>query len=524
MPDFKPFERQRSVPGVSGQVKGSIAGAGAEGEALAGVGRGIADAGTIIATQQEKLRQQDLTNQELTLKAAYNERQRAFSAQEKQYTGQDTFDNITRADDFVKKTNEELLKDITDPELRNRLNAYSFTKSESLKDALTVHQMDERQAVTKTASDNILNGLLKDSYDGGDLKDQLNDWADTIALQHQTGSIGQGDAITQTVEGEAKITEAYIDGLISRDPVMATEAIKSGQFDQYLPQEKIEEYDKKADTMSKALAKDLKAQAKEADRVAKEKKRELQKEIGNDFLDKLMDGGLTNTEILTSELDPTGENSKEHWLKQVKERNKKSTKEEWVTVPEVEADFITRITNDPNSVSDSDITDKQGDGLSTDDARGLISYRKTRIGKEDDPLKTEQAKASIKRIDDAKTGRVFSQDRVENSKQWAESTVLLKRFIVNNPEADPAEFVDQLLEPIETGFIDSVFDFFQPGTPNLDVVRQQQREALGIEAGAAPEVPEVRNIDTWLEQARTANPGVSDEELTAFYNDKYGNQ
>ena len=68
----------------------------------------------------------------------------------------------------------------------------------------------------------------------------------------------------------------------------------------------------------------LRAQDAEAERIrvrAERVLKESQKATADSFISKLDKNELTAREVLDSNLDPTGENSKEHWLKVLKQRN-----------------------------------------------------------------------------------------------------------------------------------------------------------------------------------------------------------
>ena len=483
--------RQRRVTGKAGEVIAPISLGAVGGRNIETIGGALSDIGGVIQDLREKQLVQDRNNQAIDIGTKYDDAQRAFFTDETNKTGSDSYGNIERSEAFRDKSLNDFTKDITDPELKNRVKSRISSRSSSMADSLARHQANQREEVSRIARDNALSGVLKDSYDGLESVGQsVASLEETIRFQRDAGALGEEEAVDLVVKGTQEIAEASLDGLINRNSELGIKAIESGIYDKYLPQEKIEEYDKRAKTLQGAVDNDLKAQKKERERLAKVALKESQDETGNDALEMLTNGTLTQEFVMKSNLDPTGENSKEHWLKELEKRNKKVEKkdDEWKTVPAVEADLITRITEDPESVLDSEITNKQGLGLSTSDAKALLSFKKRMIKGEEDPVKEQEMKTAIKRLSDAKTARFYNpgaspENRVENSKLWAEDVNNLKRYALSHPDEDINLYVDQLLEPVEQSWTQHFLDIVSFGQPGLEEAKKARKEALGIETG-----------------------------------------
>lgn len=113
-----------------------------------------------------------------------------------------------------------------------------------------------------------------------------------------------------------------------------------------------------------------------------------------------------------------------------------------------------------------------------------------------DPKRTPTAQTAFKRLDDAKTKRLFDsgeteEDKIENTRRWAEYTQMLHSFIENNPDGDPAEFVDKIMEPVKVDLLDNFFILFQPGIPfrsEEQVIQEKGRELEAL-AGRKPAAP-----------------------------------
>ena len=115
-------------------------------------------------------------------------------------------------------------------------------------------------------------------------------------------------------------------------------------------------------------------------------------------------------------------------------------------------------------------------------------YRSLQVLK--DPKKQPAARAAFKRLDDAKTKRLFnSADDKDNQKQWVEFTGMLHTFLENNPDGDPAAFVEEVMKPVELTWKEAAKDFWfgTPGTENAIERRKQELRAIsGTPRQAAP--------------------------------------
>ena len=105
-----------------------------------------------------------------------------------------------------------------------------------------------------------------------------------------------------------------------------------------------------------------------------------------------------------------------------------------------------------------------------------------------DPKNSQQAKLATQRLKDAKSKRLFSPEDDENSKLWAETTELLTDFIVNHPDEDYGEFVNELLEPIELEWNERLKNFFFLGTPGSEEAIERKTQELEERIGTVEKV------------------------------------
>lgn len=481
------IQRTKTISGRATAVK-APAGLGQEAiSAVGDVGRAIGDVGGVIMQHREKQRLQDLKNQSTDIEASYDDEQRAYFSGESQLAGSDSFGNIERAEKFRDESIKRHTEGIEDPTLKSQIEGYIQNRSGGMMDRLSIHQAGQRSEVSGQIRERKIDGILKDSFDSNEpVEESIARWQETILGQRETGQLGEEEAAELLVNGEQKIAEASLDGIVNRDPEAAIELIEADAYDEFLDQEQIKAFDKQAKTLQKALESDAKARANEAAKAEQDALKQKQKETGDVFVVGVSDGTLTMEQVLQSALNPAGENSKEHWLKEIEKREKKvkeSIDETWETDPETEADFIQRITEDPESVSDTEITDKLGKGLDNSTSKGLLAFKKKRLTGDKDPVKEQEEKTAIKRLSDAKSSKFFDPaDRVNNSKLWAENVNNLQRYIQNHPEKDLGLYVDQILEPIETSFVQNLMDIVSFGQPGEEEAVAARQEELRIEA------------------------------------------
>lgn len=235
------------------------------------------------------------------------------------------------------------------------------------------------------------------------------------------------------------------------------------------------------------MKKSFMANAKAFNIAKKEQRTAIERQTEEELMALDEQGTLTEREIKSRQvnLSPTAYRT---WVNY--SNNKKSGG--LIVDEKVEAELFTQIVEDPKSVTTEDITAKIGAGLDVATAKSMVALHRTHLGKDADPLKSEEAKTAIKRLNYSRTNRVFSDDNEENNKKWASATNLLKRYIINNPDGDYEMFADKLLEPVRVDFMDSVFDKFKIGAPGLEAAEAEREAELELEAGKKKEEYEDR--------------------------------
>jgi hypothetical protein len=147
------------------------------------------------------------------------------------------------------------------------------------------------------------------------------------------------DRVKLLRSSQEQMALSAIQGLIQIDGELGKKAIKSGRFSKFL------DADKTAVLQSHAEVA-IRGKLVEEDRVLRREDRmrkDAQKSTGNDFFGKLMKDELAVGEITRSNLDATGENSKEHWTRLLEWKSKLDVQKPIARDPSTFLDVLNRI-------------------------------------------------------------------------------------------------------------------------------------------------------------------------------------
>lgn len=476
MPEI--IKRKRTVSGGGPNVKAPLSLGAEVGAAERGL---IGAAGDLIERQQERHRNQDRVNKLIGIQKNYDDEQRAYFTEQTQLTGSAAFGSMDRAAKFRAEAIERYTKDIEDPLLKSQTEAYIQGRAGRMMDTIARHESGQRDSVTRQASAGMLDGILRDSRDAVEsIVESMARWDETIDGQKEAGLLGPEAAEQQRTAGREQIAAASLDGMVNTDPQGAIDLIKDGTYEEFLSFKQIKEFDKTAKALLKGITADEENKAKEREKAEKDEKKRVDEETESEYVAANVKGVLTNEQVLKSTLPAA---RKEHWIKQIETKSAKTKKDvdkTWETKPEVMAMLIARITEEPTGVKDSEITSKQGSGLSTADTTKLLNFKQKRIKGEVDPIKLVQEKTANKRLLDAKKARLFdAANDTRNEKLWAEVTLEVEKFKIEHPDEDPNDLVTSIVEPIKTTFTQDILDLFNFGQPGTEEAIRLRREELG---------------------------------------------
>ncbi len=300
------------------------------------------------------------------------------------YKGKDAHQAL----DIVKSSYQKAVKDI-DGTLSNDEQRLAFKNRAmahwvSLNDRINKYVANETDKYTEdTTKAWIINkvNLSKQNYnDPKALNDSLTEIKAVLTDFYTSHGRGDNEIEVDFENIKAKLYESAKKGFMENLSAMITDgspriadvykALKETKDGKYVNYSIL-------DTKERETAiNDIESWVKELDKRKKEEDKKNQDATGSLFLSKLIDGTLTKTEILQSNLSSTGENSKEHWVNQIDEYRKKDT---FKTDKDKEAELYRRIQLDPVSISDDEISSAAGVYLTIEDSRALLADKNRRI-------------------------------------------------------------------------------------------------------------------------------------------------
>lgn len=449
------------------------------------------DYGDIIAKQQEAIRNRDNAVKLLNIQTAIDDDFRAFDSGEERLTGQDTYDNLTRAKAFSTHTLEKYSKDVSDSDLILDIQRYVKGRYNHSATTLSAHQVKQRDELTKQALNSASESRAKDAYAGTPFEAVREKLFQQSVILVDNGVLNNTSAEDYIVKEEKKAAEAYIDGLIYRNPAEAVKVLKSGKFNNILDAGKPDKFIEEAIKRIEADEKDKKAAIDQAKADEKDRIKVLREETGSNFVEKLVNGKLTIKEILASPLEPTGENSKEYWRKQL-DSTRESVKSGGgkATTPGIYGTLLTRILSDPESVSESEIVSYYGKGLTKTDTDKLLTRRRQHLTAE--PDKKEATKAIINVMKSDKKAGMFGEG-IEGDLELSRQLTALDTYIKNNPDKDPADYYEKITAPARDGFVTKALDklmnpfgyefAYGGGKPSAETMKNRREELSGKSNG-----------------------------------------
>ena len=584
MPIVK-YQRRETIPGRAALAEIPLPpteGITAIGRGIQSLGEGLEDVANILIRRSAELKRQKDESTFSSIVSAFDEENRTFMLNQLQMTGRDTLDNVNVSYTFRDDMLEKYIKDVVDNEMKLRIENHIRGVSNNNANNLASWQLTQRRQIVEQDIKNIVAGAVKDTYITGNLSQNIINFEERIKTLYDIGSIGAEEAARVIVKGTAEIAEADLDKLIISNPSVAHAMLQRGFYNEYLSKDKLEEYDRKLkpliyaqegiraaieiyegslpDTPINELLRQARERFENAPEELKIVRSELIKmhsadkdaktqaiqtavdevhryivsiqlegriasisDVPREVWKRLWEIAPEEANRITDQLRNETEQQKDRLERKALESERKALDQEisWWT------NWGTLI-SDPKSLKAANLNEMLvGREIGPVQFRALVEAKEKQ-----DPLKEEFTKLAIRRLNEARTKMLFyGNDVNENNKRWAYYVELTHRYIKNNydkPDFDPQMFVDKVLEPIVVGRVRRVMDFMIPDRvlePEELKLTKEKKEYLEKLA----EIPEVEGavgptLEEFLRAARPVNPRLTDEQLTEFYNKKYGRE
>lgn len=166
---------------------------------------------------------------------------------------------------------------------------------------------EKTQTNLKDTLSNYSSALMHDPSGHPMAKENFNSFVDS-SVQGGNLPFAKGEELKQ--QGKAILAEGAIRGWMNLSPGGAKAQLEAGNWDQDLNSDMVKQLTTEADMHIHAARDEETRQRIEAERA----KKEANNTIGNDFLNRMYKGQLTNKDILNSDLPAFGEDSKHTWL------------------------------------------------------------------------------------------------------------------------------------------------------------------------------------------------------------------
>lgn len=508
------YQRKETISRRTGQALAPKGITGGIGKEVAGLGVEFANLSNkttrLILDAKDRIARQDAEVSFVNLKNAYDNDERTFLTSEIQRKGQDTYDNLDRADEFAKQSLDKYVKDEKNPYIKGKFLKYINTSIGAVKDKLAVHKLDQRTVVAKKSVSNSLELAKKDAYAGlTTIEEGINRFGGSVIPLTASGVLGKEEGAEVITKGTQEIAEAYADGLINRDPIQFLKLKEAGVFDKYMKQEKIKEYDTKAKTIEAAVRKDLEAKKKEAEKAYKEA---VEENIADYFIKKDWLNARKYLETAEAKRGLAG-SRRQDLIKEMDTQINKTAKGEKgpfeTTDSNTYALAIIDVTDNPDQFkSRAEIRAKyHGKGVGNKDIDNILNLwdkYKTKTAKDKEPTKTDAFKAGLnylKQLDKEgylyDYGLVTSREDIEKgARLLGEKTDLLQDYIEKNPTATREQaiaFIDEITKQNKEGFVKGLLQAFSFGLLDKTAKAKEETKTPIPTKTLSPEEEKLRN-------------------------------
>lgn len=230
-PVIPKYTRQQSIPGKSGNVLQNPANAGLESQAIAGafktLGNEASKFGDVLIKRRNELKKQEDDNTLIGIKKDFNDNSIAFRTKTEQDQSLNFEDMQSASKDFTESQiaqYRDIYKDR--PDLLNKLQEHA----NALNYSNVSHFSTVASARIKTNSELARQADLKSSAkfaQAGDLALGINNFQKTLDTQLLNGSLSEEAHKLETQGGRSIITEAYLMSLVNTDSVTARKMFDS---------------------------------------------------------------------------------------------------------------------------------------------------------------------------------------------------------------------------------------------------------------------------------------------------------
>lgn len=403
MPKIEPYQQRVSITGEAPSAKANLLpDVGSTGKGISSIGQGIGNLGAAIQERREKLDKQDDAITSLTVANSIDDAEMKFWTNHKQTkTGRDAFNSIDDVNTFFDDQNKnlsEVIEKIKDPLQKAKVNNYLQDKKTALSYKAASFINEQKGVVAEQTIEQTTQGSLNAVYQGySEAKAEIASYSGKIKDLFTTGLISKEKAEAVIIKGSQGIAEAEVDKMVNSNPAAFTELNKRGTWDNVLPKAKLDEFDKKANTIKEKMSRDTEHAELKAKQLKIDTELSAVENLESNFGTEYRNGTLTLAKIEKSkpmdfkDWSPQAQNSLNttalrytQLFKSEQERIKRELKKEAVD-PFKKSDSVIyakirkQIELSPETVKAIDILELTGEGLSKSDSEKLIKIHEAAL-------------------------------------------------------------------------------------------------------------------------------------------------
>lgn len=263
-------------------------------------------------------------------------------------------------------------------------------------------------------------------------------------------------------------------------------------------------------------------------RAQKEQQTLLREEANKQLTDLRLQGRLKRSDVVKQRAI-LGENEYNQWFDRIESYEKAAKKAaegdgDFKTNKGLDAKLFQTIVSDPESISDTEISEYIGKGLSRSAASTLIEKRHSFLNGTIDPGSAAGQKAVMDALKRDRAAKVFGEGQ-EGDIEHAKTIETFRRWVKANPKEDPSEFYETLMKPVKDSWVAKQLDkaisftgYETTGGMRKPTPEEMKQRREGM-AGSTK-----IGYSKWLAAAKKSNPKATEQELKAYYTKKYGNR
>ena len=299
MPPIPRAQRTQTIPGVSGEVKRDVQSAGVVG---AGISHLADQVGGIIADRAKEIKMQDEVTTSRDIKNQYDAAAFDYTKQQLGVFGKDASGLVEKGREYNKTLLENFTKDLKSQNVKNSVTDHIKGNGKHIDIVLSKHAAVQRKIYNQHVLKTTVSQISDEVYNGGSLDDGFTRLFGTVADQFTSGIISKVEGENELDVGAEILAKSHLKGILNDDPSSAIDLIESDFYKDYLPQEQLDVFVKKAKIIKADIEKQEVNNAEKLEESLEEKTKEIQEDNATEYTIELSKNGTIDVRDLEKDL------------------------------------------------------------------------------------------------------------------------------------------------------------------------------------------------------------------------------